>query len=44
MSRHELYDDEGNADQERCPRCEDAFLAAHGDRTHCGKCGYTEWT
>lgn len=43
MSRHEKYADDGSTDQERCPRCEDAFLAVHDDRTHCGKCGYTEW-
>ncbi|NIS34247.1 MAG: 30S ribosomal protein S27ae, partial [Actinobacteria bacterium] len=23
--------------------CEDAFLAEHDDRRHCGRCGYTEW-
>jgi small subunit ribosomal protein S27Ae len=43
MSRHELYADDGTTDHERCPRCEDAFLAEHGDRHHCGGCGYTEW-
>ncbi|MCD1294801.1 30S ribosomal protein S27ae [Methanocella sp. CWC-04] len=27
-----------------CPRCGDGvFLAAHKDRTSCGKCGYTEY-
>jgi len=27
-----------------CPRCSSGvFLADHGDRYACGKCGYTEW-
>ena len=43
MPRSDYYDDEGNATKERCPRCEDAFLADHDDRMHCGRCGYTEW-
>ena len=26
-----------------CPRCgEGVFMADHGDRVACGKCGYTE--
>ena len=43
MPRHELYNDDGTTDTEQCPRCGDAFLADHGDRQHCGACGYTEW-
>lgn len=43
MSRHELYDETGSTDHEQCPRCGDTFLGDHEDRTHCGKCGYTEW-
>ena len=43
MARHEIYNDDGSANNETCPRCGDVFLADHGDRTHCGKCGYTEW-
>ncbi|KDE58308.1 30S ribosomal protein S27 [Halostagnicola sp. A56] len=43
MSRHEVYNDDGSVDRENCPRCGDTFLADHGDRQHCGKCGYTEW-
>lgn len=28
-----------------CPRCgAGVFLANRGDRKHCGKCGYTEFT
>ena len=27
-----------------CPKCGDGtFLAAHKNRAHCGKCGYTEF-
>jgi small subunit ribosomal protein S27Ae len=44
MPRSDYYNDEGEATKERCPRCEDAFLADHDDRKHCGRCGYTEWT
>jgi small subunit ribosomal protein S27Ae len=42
MPRHEYYDD-GTATKEQCPECGDSFLADHGDRVHCGKCGYAEW-
>ena len=43
MSAGDYYDEDGTTDKERCPRCGDTFLADHGDRTHCGKCSYTEW-
>lgn len=43
MARNEYYDDDGTTEKERCPRCEDTFLADHDDRLHCGACGYTEW-
>ncbi|MFC7116202.1 30S ribosomal protein S27ae [Natronoarchaeum sp. GCM10025703] len=43
MPRHELYNDDGTTENEKCPRCGDAFLADHGDRQHCGRCDYTEW-
>jgi small subunit ribosomal protein S27Ae len=27
-----------------CPRCgPGVFMADHGDRYHCGRCGYTEF-
>ncbi len=27
-----------------CPRCgPGVFMADHGDRWSCGRCGYTEW-
>jgi small subunit ribosomal protein S27Ae len=41
-ARHEYYDD-GEVTKEECPECGDSFLADHGDRKHCGKCGYVEW-
>lgn len=40
---YEHYGEDGTTDKRRCPRCEDAFLAEHGDRFHCGACGFTEW-
>ncbi len=43
MAHYELYNDDGTTDSEQCPRCGDTFLADHGDRKHCGRCGYTEW-
>ncbi|MFB6297476.1 MAG: 30S ribosomal protein S27ae [Salinirussus sp.] len=43
MSRYEIYDGDAGTDHDNCPRCGDAFLADHGDRGHCGACGYTEW-
>ncbi len=42
MPRSDYYED-GEAVKEECPRCENSYLADHGDRKHCGKCGYTEW-
>jgi small subunit ribosomal protein S27Ae len=44
MARHELYNDDGSTDREQCPRCGDTYLGDHGDRLHCGACGYTEQT
>jgi len=43
MPRGDYYDEDGEATKDQCPRCGDAFLADHGDRQHCGRCGYTEW-
>ena len=45
--RYELYE-EGDEKVERlrksCPRCGPGiFLADHGERLACGKCGYTEF-
>jgi len=43
-----LYDIKGdkiNAKNKYCPKCgRGVFMAAHGDRSTCGKCGYTEFT
>ncbi len=44
--RNEYYDvddEDVTETKESCPRCGDTFLADHGDRVHCGGCGYTEW-
>lgn len=44
-SRHEYYDvDDEDIElvKDECPKCGDSFLADHGDRKHCGRCGYTE--
>lgn len=46
-SRHTYYkvdDDSIEVVKEECPRCGDAYLADHGDRKHCGNCGYTEFS
>lgn len=43
MTRYTLYNDDGTVDRASCPRCDDAHLAVHEDRHHCGRCGYTEW-
>ena len=43
MPRSDLYGDDGELEGEMCPECGTAILADHGDRKHCGKCGYTEW-
>jgi small subunit ribosomal protein S27Ae len=45
MKSHELYeikDDKIQRKRKFCPKCEGAFLAEHGDRLSCGRCGYTE--
>lgn len=44
MAHYELYDDEGASTREPCPRCGETFLGEYGDRQHCGRCSYTEWT
>lgn len=42
-----LYDvdgDEIERTREACPKCgPGVFLADHGDRRSCGRCGYTEF-
>lgn len=37
----EKYSEDGSYDAEKCPRC-GSFLADHGERKSCGKCGYTK--
>ena len=38
---HEKYD-QGNIKAKFCPKCGvGVIMAEHGNRTHCGKCGYT---
>lgn len=45
--RYELYDVSGGEIERlrsSCPRCGPGiFMADHGDRFACGKCGYTEF-
>lgn len=45
--KSDLYKIEGDkiiALRKTCPRCGlGVFLADHGERMTCGKCGYTEW-
>ena len=43
MAHYELYDEDGTASRDPCPRCGDTFLGEYGDRRHCGRCSYTEW-
>ncbi|MFQ5553392.1 MAG: 30S ribosomal protein S27ae [Thermoplasmata archaeon] len=47
MRKRELYKvEDGKVKRERpfCPRCgPGVFLAEHGDRVSCGRCGYTEF-
>lgn len=40
---YEIKDNEVVRKNRICPKCGDGvFLAKHGDRLSCGKCGYTE--
>lgn len=44
MKRYEKYSDDGEPEGEFCVRCgEGVFMADHGDRLACGRCGYTEF-
>lgn len=46
-SKGSLYKIEGDKlvrERKICSRCgPGVFMADHGDRLACGKCGYTEW-
>ena len=42
-NRYEVDGDKIVRKNQICPRCgEGVFMADHGDRVACGKCGYTE--
>ena len=43
MGARENYGNDGSTPHERCPECDDSFLAAHNARFHCGKCSFTRW-
>jgi len=46
MGNKDLYEINGDRivrKRKFCPKCEGAFMAEHGDRVSCGKCGYTEF-
>jgi ribosomal protein S27AE len=40
-NKYEKYDEEGNFQGEKCPRCS-SHLATHQDRKTCGNCGYVK--
>ena len=46
VKKSDLYKVDGDKLERKnqiCPRCGDGvFMADHGDRVACGKCGYTE--
>ncbi|MDY6777989.1 MAG: 30S ribosomal protein S27ae [Candidatus Nanohaloarchaea archaeon] len=41
VNHWEKYDEDGNFQGERCPRC-NAVLAQHENRESCGSCGYSK--
>jgi len=47
MKKYELYEVKDNKIIRKNPECvrcsHGVFMADHGDRYACGKCGYTEW-
>ena len=43
VKSHEFYEN-GELKKKTCPKCgPGVFLAEHGNRFSCGKCGYTEF-
>ncbi len=43
-SKYSIEDGNLVRESEFCPRCgPGVFLAQHGNRKSCGKCGYTKW-
>ena len=47
VRKSDLYKVDGDKLERKnqiCPRCgEGVFMADHGDRYACGRCGYTQW-
>lgn len=47
MKKFELYEVKDNKIIRKNPECvrcsHGVFMADHGDRYACGKCGYTQW-
>lgn len=47
VTKRDLYEVEGDEltrKRKACPKCGDGvFMAEHGDRVACGRCGYTEF-
>jgi len=44
VKKGDAYKD-GQRTKPVCPKCgPGVFMATHGDRVSCGKCGYTEFT
>ncbi|MDP3065783.1 MAG: 30S ribosomal protein S27ae [Methanobacteriaceae archaeon] len=47
MKKYQLYEVKDNKLTRKNPECvrcsHGVFMADHGDRYTCGKCGYTQW-
>ena len=43
-SKYSIQDGKVKREGRACPKCgTGVFMAKHGDRLHCGRCGYTEF-
>jgi len=43
-ARYSVQDGRLKREGKTCPKCgAGVFMARHGDRWHCGRCGYTEF-
>lgn len=43
-SVYDVSDDSSKRKNKVCPKCgPGVFMAKHDKRSHCGKCGFTEW-
>ena len=41
----QIQGDSVNRQRKSCPKCgEGVFMAQHKNRTHCGKCGFSEFS